>query len=108
MKELEPTEESKKTSKTQAVTSQIDHNLGQGQRPRRAVGGVQWLEDRRGPTSAGGCHAFGDVPLNLEYKLEEYHCPNSTTSSSTPCGAAKIAKECGRGGPLLSDRRPTS
>ena len=46
--------------------------------------------------------AFGDVPLNLEYKLEVWDSPNSAGIIIDAIRAAKIAKDRGIGGPILS------
>src|SRR5690606_24629802 len=69
MKELDRLE-SKKISKTQAVTSQIDRDLGKGNVHVGPSDHVQWLEDRKWAYVRLEGRAFGDVPLNLEYKLE--------------------------------------
>lgn len=94
--------ESKKVSKTQAVTSNIGHDL-----PARDVhigpsDYVQWLDDRKWAYVRLEGRAFGDVPLNLEYKLEVWDSPNSAGIIIDAIRAAKIATDRGIGGPILS------
>ncbi|ASR38764.1 inositol 1-phosphate synthase [Prauserella marina] len=101
MKELERLE-SKKISKTQAVTSQIDRDLGKGNVHVGPSDYVQWLDDRKWAYVRLEGRAFGDVPLNLEYKLEVWDSPNSAGIIIDAVRAAKIAKDRGVGGPLLS------
>ena len=69
--------ESKKISKTQAVTSQIDHDMGKGNVHIGPSDYVSWLDDRKWAYVRLEGRAFGDVPLNLEYKLEVWDSPNS-------------------------------
>ncbi|TCP57371.1 L-myo-inositol-1-phosphate synthase [Tamaricihabitans halophyticus] len=101
MKELERLE-SKKVSKTQAVTSQIDRDLGKGNVHVGPSDYVQWLDDRKWAYVRLEGRAFGDVPLNLEYKLEVWDSPNSAGIIIDAVRAAKIAKDRGIGGPILS------
>ncbi|OXM74662.1 MULTISPECIES: inositol-3-phosphate synthase [Amycolatopsis] len=101
MKELERLE-SKKVSKTQAVTSQIDRDLGKANVHVGPSDYVQWLEDRKWAYVRLEGRAFGDVPLNLEYKLEVWDSPNSAGIIIDAVRAAKIALDRGVGGPLLS------
>ena len=95
--------ESKKVSKTQAVTSQVSSH----QMPARDVhigpsDYVAWLEDRKWAFVRLEGRAFGDVPLNLEYKLEVWDSPNSAGVIIDALRAAKIAMDRGIGGPILS------
>jgi len=101
MKELERLE-SKKVSKTQAVTSQIDRDLGKANVHVGPSDYVQWLDDRKWAYVRLEGRAFGDVPLNLEYKLEVWDSPNSAGIIIDAVRAAKIALDRGVGGPLLS------
>ncbi|EHK86877.1 inositol 1-phosphate synthase [Saccharomonospora azurea SZMC 14600] len=101
MKELERLE-SKKISKTQAVTSQIERDLGKANVHVGPSDYVQWLDDRKWAYVRLEGRAFGDVPLNLEYKLEVWDSPNSAGIIIDAVRAAKIAKDRGVGGPLLS------
>jgi myo-inositol-1-phosphate synthase len=101
MKELERLE-SKKISKTQSVTSQVDRDLGKGNVHIGPSDYVQWLDDRKWAYVRLEGRAFGDVPLNLEYKLEVWDSPNSAGIIIDAVRAAKIAKDRGIGGPILS------
>jgi myo-inositol-1-phosphate synthase len=94
--------ESKKISKTQAVTSNLSHDLGKRNVHIGPSDYVQWLDDRKWAYVRLEGRAFGDVPLNLEYKLEVWDSPNSAGVIIDALRAAKIAKDRGIGGPLLS------
>ena len=101
MKELERLE-SKKVSKTQAVTSQVDRELGRDNVHIGPSDYVPWLDDRKWAYVRLEGRAFGDVPLNLEYKLEVWDSPNSAGIIIDAVRAAKLAKDRGIGGPILS------
>src|SRR5215212_4930025 len=101
MKELERLE-SKKISKTQSVTSQVDRDLGKDNVHIGPSDYVAWLDDRKWAYVRLEGRAFGDVPLNLEYKLEVWDSPNSAGVIIDALRAAKIAKDRGIGGPILS------
>jgi myo-inositol-1-phosphate synthase len=101
MKELERLE-SKKVSKTQSVTSQVDRDMGKDNVHIGPSDYVAWLDDRKWAYVRLEGRAFGDVPLNLEYKLEVWDSPNSAGIIIDAVRAAKIAKDRGIGGPLLS------
>jgi myo-inositol-1-phosphate synthase len=95
--------ESKKISKTQAVTSQIpDRDLGKRNVHIGPSDYVAWLDDRTWAYVRLEGKAFGDVPLNLEYKLEVWDSPNSAGVIIDALRCAKIAKDRGIGGPILS------
>src|SRR3712207_6419749 len=94
--------ESKKISKTQAVTSNVDHDLGAKNVHIGPSDYVQWLDDRKWAYVRLEGRAFGDVPLNLEYKLEVWDSPNSAGIIIDAIRACKIAKDRGVGGPILS------
>ncbi len=94
--------ESKKVSKTQAVTSNIKHDLGARNVHIGPSDYVQWLDDRKWAYVRLEGRAFGDVPLNLEYKLEVWDSPNSAGIIIDAIRAAKIALDRGLGGPILS------
>ena len=98
--------ESKKISKTQAVTSNLNGPLAGKKEDRNVHIGpsdyVAWLDDRKWAYVRLEGRAFGDVPLNLEYKLEVWDSPNSAGIIIDAIRAAKIAKDRGVGGPLLS------
>ncbi|MNW59809.1 Inositol-3-phosphate synthase [compost metagenome] len=98
--------ESKKISKTQAVTSNLEGPLGGKTEDRNVHIGpsdyVAWLDDRKWAYVRLEGRAFGEVPLNLEYKLEVWDSPNSAGIIIDAVRAAKIAKDRGVGGPILS------
>ncbi|MCW2753814.1 MAG: inositol-3-phosphate synthase [Marmoricola sp.] len=98
--------ESKKVSKTQAVNSNLHGSLAGKVNDRNVHIGpsdyVAWLDDRKWAYVRLEGRAFGDVPLNLEYKLEVWDSPNSAGIIIDAIRAAKIAKDRGIGGPLLS------
>ncbi|WP_297006408.1 inositol-3-phosphate synthase [uncultured Corynebacterium sp.] len=94
--------ESKKISKTQAVTSNLHGELAGKISDRNVHIGpsdhVEWLEDRKWAFIRLEGRAFGDVPLNLEYKLEVWDSPNSAGVIIDAVRAAKIALDRGIGG----------
>ena len=94
--------ESKKISKTQAVTSNVEHDLGKNNVHIGPSDYVAWLDDRKWAYVRLEGRAFGDVPLNLEYKLEVWDSPNSAGVIIDAVRAAKIAMDRGIGGPILS------
>ena len=98
--------ESKKVSKTQAVTSNLTGELADKIDSRNVHIGpsdyVAWLDDRKWAYVRLEGRAFGDVPLNLEYKLEVWDSPNSAGIIIDAVRAAKIAKDRGIGGPIIS------
>lgn len=97
--------ESKKVSKTQAVTSNLTGSLAGKTEDRNVHIGpsdyVAWLDDRKWAYVRLEGRAFGDVPLNLEYKLEVWDSPNSAGIIIDAVRAAKIALDRGIGGPIL-------
>lgn len=99
--------ESKKLSKTQAVTSNLEDGPLAGKKADRNVhigpsDYVAWLDDRKWAYVRLEGRAFGEVPLNLEYKLEVWDSPNSAGIIIDAVRAAKIALDRGIGGPILS------
>jgi myo-inositol-1-phosphate synthase len=92
--------ESKKISKTNAVTSQLDYDLGEKNVHVGPSDYVPWLEDRK------WCHiriegtTFGDVPLNMELKLEVWDSPNSAGVVIDAIRCVKLALDNGIGGAL--------
>lgn len=94
--------ESKKISKTQSVTSQLDHDLGEGNVHIGPSDYVKWLDDRKWAFVRLEGRAFGDVPLNLEYKLEVWDSPNSAGVIIDAIRACKIAMDRKIAGPILS------
>ena len=97
--------ESKKVSKTQAVTSNLEGSLKDKVHDRNVHIGpsdyVEWLDDRKWAYVRLEGRAFGDAPINLEYKLEVWDSPNSAGIIIDAVRAAKIAKDRGIGGPIL-------
>jgi myo-inositol-1-phosphate synthase len=69
--------ESKRISKTNAVTSQLDYDLGEDNVHIGPSDYVAWLLDRKWAYIRLEGRTFGDVPLNLELKLEVWDSPNS-------------------------------
>lgn len=94
--------ESKKISKTNAVTSQLPYDLGEENVHVGPSDYVPWLTDRK------WCHirmegrAFGNVPLQMELKLEVWDSPNSAGVIIDAVRCAKLALDRGIGGPLLA------
>ena len=83
--------ESKKISKTQAVTSQVEHDMGKNNVHIGPSDYVAWLDDRKWAYVRLEGKAFGDVPLTLEYKLEVWDSPNS---AGVIIDALRFAKVC--------------
>ncbi len=94
--------QSKKISKTQSVTSQIPHEMARADVHIGPSDHVPWLDDRKWAYVRLEGRSFGDTPLNLEYKLEVWDSPNSAGIIIDAVRAAKIAKDRGIGGPVLS------
>jgi myo-inositol-1-phosphate synthase len=94
--------QSKKLSKTQSVTSQIPHEMAKADVHIGPSDHVPWLDDRKWAYVRLEGRSFGDTPLNLEYKLEVWDSPNSAGVIIDAVRAAKIAKDRGIGGPILS------
>jgi len=94
--------ESKKISKTQAVTSQLDYELGADNVHIGPSDYVSWLDDRKWAFVRIEGRAFGNVPLNIEYKLEVWDSPNSAGVIIDAIRAAKIALDRGESGALLA------
>jgi myo-inositol-1-phosphate synthase len=93
--------ESKKISKTQSVTSQIDHGIAADDVHIGPSDHVPWLEDRKWAYIRLEGRNFGDVPLNVELKLEVWDSPNSAGVIIDAVRCAKLARDRGLGGPLL-------
>ncbi|ALD65440.1 MULTISPECIES: inositol-3-phosphate synthase [Micrococcaceae] len=94
--------ESKKISKTQAVTSNTSAELGEDDVHIGPSDYVAWLDDRKWAFVRLEGRNFGDAPVNLEYKLEVWDSPNSAGVIIDAVRAAKIALDRGIGGPILS------
>jgi myo-inositol-1-phosphate synthase len=93
--------ESKKISKTQAVTSQIHHGIDARDVHIGPSDHVAWLDDRKWAYIRLEGRNFGDVPLNIELKLEVWDSPNSAGVIIDALRCCKIAMDRGIGGPLL-------
>jgi myo-inositol-1-phosphate synthase len=93
--------ESKKISKTQAVTSQLDHGIAASDVHIGPSDHVAWLDDRKWAYIRLEGRNFGDVPLNIELKLEVWDSPNSAGVIIDALRCAKVALDRGIGGPLL-------
>ena len=91
---------SKKISKTQAVTSNIEVDLPEGDVHIGPSDHVPWLEDRKFAFVRLEGRGFGDVPLSLEYKLEVWDSPNSAGTMIDAIRSAKVALDKGLGGPV--------
>jgi myo-inositol-1-phosphate synthase len=83
--------ESKKISKTNAVTSMLDYDLGPGNVHVGPSDHVPWLTDRKWAYIRMEGKSFGDVPLNLELKLEVWDSPNSAGIVIDAVRLAKLA-----------------
>ncbi|MFE1598636.1 inositol-3-phosphate synthase [Methylobacterium sp. ID0610] len=93
--------ESKKISKTQAVTSQLDAPLAPGDIHVGPSDYVPWLTDRKWAHIRLEGTAFGGVPLNLELKLEVWDSPNSAGVVIDAVRCAGLARDRGLGGALV-------
>jgi myo-inositol-1-phosphate synthase len=94
--------ESKKISKTQAVTSNVEAELAAKDVHIGPSDYVEWLDDRKWAFVRLEGRNFGDAPVSLEYKLEVWDSPNSAGVIIDAIRAAKIGLDRGIGGPLLS------
>ena len=92
---------SKKISKTQSVRSQIDNEIQAENIHIGPSDHVPWLSDRKWAYIRMEGTSFGDVPLNIELKLEVWDSPNSAGVVIDAIRCAKIAKDRGIGGPIL-------
>ena len=92
--------ESKKVSKTRAVTSIVPHEMADRDVHIGPSDHVAWLDDRKWAYVRLEGTTFGEVPLNLEYKLEVWDSPNSAGIIIDALRAAKIAKDRGISGPV--------
>jgi myo-inositol-1-phosphate synthase len=94
--------ESKKISKTNAVTSMLDYEIGDDDVHVGPSDYVPWLKDRK------WCHirmegtTYGDVPLNMELKLEVWDSPNSAGVITDAIRCAKLGLDRGLAGTLVA------
>jgi myo-inositol-1-phosphate synthase len=93
--------ESKKVSKTNAVTSQLPYEMPAQNIHVGPSDYVPWLTDRKWAYIRLEGTTFGDVPLNIELKLEVWDSPNSAGVVIDAIRCAKIARDRGIAGPLL-------
>jgi myo-inositol-1-phosphate synthase len=93
--------ESKKISKTNAVTSMLDYDLGAGNVHVGPSDYVPWLTDRKWAYIRMEGSSFGDVPLNVELKLEVWDSPNSAGIVIDAVRLAKLALNNGVAGSLV-------
>ncbi len=93
---------SKKISKTQAVTSNVEHHFEDRDIHVGPSDYVDWLDDRKWAFVRLEGRNFGGAPVSLEYKLEVWDSPNSAGVVIDAIRAAKIGLDRGVGGPLLS------
>jgi myo-inositol-1-phosphate synthase len=92
---------SKKISKTQSVQSQLKKPLEKSTIHIGPSDHVPWLEDRKWAQIRLEGQSFGDVPLNIELKLEVWDSPNSAGIVIDAVRAAKLALDRGVAGPLI-------
>jgi myo-inositol-1-phosphate synthase len=93
---------SKKISKTQSVTSQIDAGISDRDVHIGPSDHVPWLDDRKWAFIRLEGRNFGDVPLTVELKLEVHDSPNSAGVIIDALRCAKLAKDRGLGGPVMA------
>jgi myo-inositol-1-phosphate synthase len=91
---------SKKISKTRSVTSQLDYDIGADNVHIGPSDYVPWLHDRKWAYIRLEGRSFGDVPLNVELKLEVHDSPNSAGIVIDAVRCAKLALDRGIGGAL--------
>ncbi len=94
--------ESKKISKTNAVTSQLDYDIGEKNVYIGPSDYVPWLEDRKWAYIRLEGRSFGDVPLNIELKLEVWDSPNSAGVVIDAIRCCKLGLDRGLGGTLVA------
>ncbi|MBN1150119.1 inositol-3-phosphate synthase [candidate division WOR-3 bacterium] len=92
--------ESKKISKTQAVTSLLPFKMNEEDIHIGPSDYIPWLKDRKWCYIRMEGKTFGDVPLNLEAKLEVWDSPNSAGVVIDAVRCIKLAKDNGIAGPL--------
>ncbi|HEX6513113.1 MAG TPA: inositol-3-phosphate synthase [Chloroflexota bacterium] len=92
--------ESKKISKTNAVTSQLDYDIGRDNVHIGPSDYVAWLTDRKWAYIRMEGRTFGDVPLNVEMKLEVWDSPNSAGVVIDAVRCCKLALDNGLSGAI--------
>ena len=93
--------ESKKISKTQSVTSQIERGISSHDIHVGPSDHVDWLDDRKWAYIRLEGRNFGDVPLSIELKMEVWDSPNSAGVVIDAVRCAKLALDRDLGGPLI-------
>ncbi|MFH1002839.1 MAG: inositol-3-phosphate synthase [Chloroflexota bacterium] len=93
--------ESKKISKTNSVTSQLEYDIGKDNIYVGPSDYVPWLQDRKFCYIKMEGRTFGDVPLNLELKMEVWDSPNSAGVVIDAIRCIKLALDRGLKGPLV-------
>jgi len=93
--------ESKKISKTNSVTSQLDYDMGARNIHIGPSDYVEWLDDRKWAYIRMEGRTFGDVPLNIELKMEVVDSPNSAGIVIDAVRCAKLALDRGLSGALF-------
>lgn len=93
--------ESKKISKTSAVTSQLPYDIGEGNCHIGPSDYVEWLSDRKWAYIRMEGTTFGDVPLNIELKMEVWDSPNSAGVVIDAVRCCKLALDHGIKGALI-------
>jgi len=93
--------ESKKISKTNAVTSQLDYDIGPGNVHIGPSDYVEWLSDRKWAYIRMEGTTFGNVPLNVEMKMEVWDSPNSAGVVIDALRCCKLALDNGLSGAIL-------
>jgi myo-inositol-1-phosphate synthase len=94
--------ESKKISKTDAVTSMLDYDVAEDDVHVGPSDHVPWLEDRKWCYIRMEGTTFGDVPLNAELKLEVWDSPNSAGVITDAIRCAKLGLDRGLAGTLVA------
>ena len=94
--------ESKKISKTQAVTSNVNAEINARDVHIGPSDHIPWLDDRKLAFVRLEGHGFGNAPTSLEYKLEVWDSPNSAGVVIDAVRVAKVALDAGLGGPLVA------
>ena len=93
--------ESKKISKTSAVTSQLPYDIGSANCHIGPSDYVEWLSDRKWAHIRLEGRTFGDVPLNIELKLEVWDSPNSAGVVIDAVRCCKLALDNGLSGAMI-------
>ncbi len=94
--------ESKKISKTNAVTSQLPYDMGKENVHVGPSDYVEWLSDRKWAYIRMEGTTFGDVPLNIEMKMEVWDSPNSAGVVIDAIRCCKLALDNNLAGPILA------